>query len=40
MGKPSLLEIGAYLDERNITKTNVSGKAQFLSEESLSLQTV
>ena len=40
MGKPSLLEVGAYLEKGNITKTSVSGKAQVLSEESLTLQTI
>ncbi len=40
MGKPSLLEVGAYLEKGNITKTSVSGKAHVLSEESLALQAI
>jgi len=40
MGKPSLLEVGAYLEKGNITKTCVSGKAQVLGEASLELPSV
>ena len=37
MGKPSLLEVGAYLEKGNITKTSVSGKAHILNEELFTL---
>ncbi|MFZ3045310.1 MAG: PhzF family phenazine biosynthesis protein, partial [Desulfatirhabdiaceae bacterium] len=37
MRKPSLLEVSACLEKEYITKTSVSGKAQVLSEESLTL---
>ena len=37
MGKPSLLEVGAYVEGENIIKTSVSGNAQILREESLTL---
>lgn len=40
MGKPSILEVGSYLEKEYITKTSVSGKAHVLSEESLTLQTI
>jgi len=40
MGKPSLLEVGAYLENGNITKTSVSGKAHVLNKESLTLQAI
>jgi PhzF family phenazine biosynthesis protein len=35
MGKPSLLEVGAYLEKEHINKTCVSGKACILKEEAL-----
>ncbi len=37
MGKPSLLEVGAYLENGKITKTSVSGKARILNEELVTL---
>lgn len=40
MGKPSLLEVGAYLEKEYITKASVSGKAHVLGEESLTLQAI
>lgn len=40
MGKPSILEVGAYLEKDYITKTCVSGKANILSEQSRTLQTI
>ena len=40
MGKPSILEVGAYLEKDYITKTCVSGKANILSEESRTFQTI
>lgn len=40
MGKPSLLEVGAYLEKGNITKTCVSGKAHVISEESIALHEI
>ena len=40
MGRPSLLEVGAYHEKGHIIKTSVSGKAHILSEESLALQTI
>jgi PhzF family phenazine biosynthesis protein len=40
MRKPSLLEVGAYLEKEHITKTCVSGKAHILSEESITLQAI
>lgn len=33
IGKPSLLEVGAYVEGKNIIKTSVSGKAFILNEE-------
>jgi hypothetical protein len=40
MGRPSLLEVGAYLEKGNIIKTCVSGKAQVLGKESLTLEPI
>jgi trans-2,3-dihydro-3-hydroxyanthranilate isomerase len=40
MGKPSLLEVGAYLEKEYITKTCVSGKARVLNEESIVLHAI
>jgi PhzF family phenazine biosynthesis protein len=40
MGKPSLLEVGAFLQKEYITKTSVSGRAHVLSEEWLNLQSI
>jgi len=40
MGKPSLLEVGAFFEKGNITKTSVSGKAHVLSKESITLQAI
>lgn len=40
MGKPSLLEVGTYLENAHITKTSVSGKARILSEACLSPKAI
>jgi PhzF family phenazine biosynthesis protein len=40
MGKPSLLEVGAYLENEYIIKTCVSGKARIRSEKSITLHAV
>jgi PhzF family phenazine biosynthesis protein len=40
LGRPSLLEVGAYVEGENIIKTCVSGKAHVLGEELLTLPTI
>lgn len=40
MGKPSLLEVGAFLEKESITRTCVSGNARLLSEESIALDAI
>ena len=37
MGRPSLLNVGAFLESEQITKTSVSGKARILTEASYTL---
>lgn len=37
MARPSLLEVGIYLENKRITKTKVSGKARVLSKEHVSI---
>ena len=40
MGKPSLLEVAAYLENKHVTKTSVSGKADIFGEELFPLNKI